>query len=146
MQSNFRHDVPRLSFYDEAWQEAELYKWLESERCRSDLGPRARAEWARLYWEIFLRWKRLQHLYGHRRYIEFEDECFGKLAEETGYSTEVISTVAERFVDGWENLHFFFHPSAPRCNSDDLIHILSLLSINNLRRFQPPACWYAEAA
>jgi len=139
-------DVKRTqaqSLYDEAIQEADRFKWLESERCRRDLGLWAREEWIRRYWARFLRSKRLEHLYGHRRYIEFEEAAFGTLSHEPHDPT--LQFLTRRFVDDqWENLNYFCG-SLPSCSRDRLLRWLELVAINQLRQLAPPR-WFLEAA
>lgn len=131
------------SLYDEAIREANRFKWLESERCRHDVGHWAIQEWTRRYWATFLRSKRLEHLYGHCRYVEFEDECFGRLAGEPHDQT--LQFLARRFVeDRWENLNYFCGSIPTPCTSDRLLHWLELFGINQLRQLSPPR-WFLEA-
>ncbi len=132
------------SLYAEALREADRFKWLESERCRHDVGDWARAEWTRRYWATFLRYKRLEHLYGHRRYIEFEDDAFGQLANAPHDPS--LQFVVRRFVeDRWENLHYFCGTVPSACSRDRLVQWLELFGINQLRQFSPPQ-WFLEAA
>ncbi|QDT56449.1 hypothetical protein Pan44_45030 [Caulifigura coniformis] len=131
------------SLYEEALQEADRFKWLESERCRRDVGPQALEEWSDRYWATFLRWKRLEHLYGRRRYIEFEEDCFGRLTADPG--DPALQFLTRRFVeDRWENLNYFCG-AVPACSRDRLLTWLELLGINQLRQFSPPR-WFLEAA
>jgi hypothetical protein len=131
------------SLYDEAVQEADRFKWLESERCRHDVGPSARDEWTRRHWATFLRYKRLEHLYGWRRYIEFEDDAFGQLASDS--HDPALQFLTRRFVeDRWENLNYFCVP-VPSCGRERLLKWLELLGINQLRQLSPPR-WFLEAA
>jgi len=131
------------SLYEEALQEADRFKWLESERCRRDVGRQALEEWTDRYWATFLRYKRLEHLYGWRRYIEFEDDCFGQLAADP--HDPALQFMTRRFVeDRWENLNYFCG-AVPSCGRERLLTWLELLGINQLRQFSPPR-WFLEAA
>jgi hypothetical protein len=131
------------SLYEEALREADRFKWLESERCRHDVGSWALEEWTRRYWATFLRYKRLEHLYGQRRYIEFEDDAFGQLASDPHDPT--LQFLARRFVeDRWENLNYFCS-TIPSCTRDRLLRWLELFGINQLRQLSPPR-WFLEAA
>lgn len=131
------------SLYVEAQLEAYRFKWLESERCCRDVGRWALEEWTRRHWMTFLRWKRLEHLYGLRCYVEFEEDAFGRLdaaAEDTA-----LEFLTRRFVeDRWENLNYFCG-SIPSCSRERLLGWLELFGINQLRQFAPPR-WFLEAA
>src|SRR5438874_909184 len=52
----------RHSVYAEAEREADVFKWLESERAGRDLGEEALRRWARQHWSPFLRacWRALK--------------------------------------------------------------------------------------
>jgi hypothetical protein len=140
------HDVAgdqAQSLYDEALREADRFKWLESERRRHDVGAWALEEWTRRYWSTFLRSKRLEHLYGQRRYIEFEEDAFGRIDPDP--HDPALQFLTRRFVeDRWENLNYFCG-SVPSCGRDRLLVWLELLGINQLRQFSPPR-WFLEAA
>ncbi len=129
--------TPALSLYDEAVSEADRFKWLESERCRYDVGFSAYHEWTRRYWPVFLRARRLDHLYGKRCYVEFEPELFGRFAQAANDPT--IDFVASRFVDDcWENLHYFTTTVPSSCTADRLVQCLEVIGINRLRDMNPP--------
>lgn len=132
--------LPALSLYDEALREADAFKWLESERCCRDVGHWARSEWVRRYWPTFVRWKRLQHLYGLHRYLEFEDAEFGRLAPAEAPRHDVVQYVMQRFiVDRWENLHYLWRAESVDCTREELLQLLEVIGINRLRGMQPPA-------
>ena len=132
------------SLYEEALREADRFKWLESERCRHDVGHWGKQEWTRRHWATFLRSKRLEHLYGQRRYVEFEDESFGRLIGDP--HDPALQFVASRFVDDcWENLNYFCSSVPGTCSSDRLLHWLELFGINQLRQLSLPR-WFYEAA
>ncbi len=102
------------------------------------LGDRAR------YWATFLRYRRLEHLYGHCRYIEFEDDAFGQLVADP--HDPALQFLTRRFVeDRWENLNYFCGSIPSACTRDRLLQWLELFGINQLRQFAPPR-WVLEAA
>lgn len=132
-------ETPMGSLHDEAHREADIFKWLESERRRQDVGVWAYREWARRYWTVFLRGRWLQHLFGHRRYSEFDDDSFGRLGYGCELPAEALEFVIDRFLNGcWENLDYFWSSELCGCSRKELVEILDLIGINHLRRIDPP--------
>src|SRR5262249_7332685 len=92
----------RCSVYAEARRQADVYKWVESERANRDLGEEALKAWARRHWRPFVRACWLQHLRGERYWAEVDRGDFGLLAgtAATGLVAEVVALLR----DGGENL------------------------------------------
>lgn len=132
---------PLYSLELEAWWEAEYFKWLESERAGHDRGHPARQEWFRKYWDIFCRWRLIDHLYGRKRFKEFHDRAFGCLLNPEFANTLEVKFVLKHFLeDRWENIHFLaltWNRNLPR---EPLFQTLDLFRINDGRHQQP--CWY----
>jgi hypothetical protein len=131
--------APQRSLYDDARMEADKFKWLESELRRHDVGGWGHQEWTRRHWHDFLRGKRLEHLFGIRRYREFEPQTFGVLAEWTLKHSDAIDFIVEHFLrKRWENLHFLCIGDSSGCPRDVMLQLLELIGINSLRRWEPP--------
>jgi hypothetical protein len=124
----------------EAWLEAEIFKWLESERAGHDRGHPARQEWVRRHWDDFCRWRLVDHLFGHKCFKEFNVEAFGCLKDPSRANSQVVQYVLKKFVDErWENLNFLgtIDVEIPR---QPVYETLDLFRINDGRHTQP--CWY----
>lgn len=93
-----------LSVYDEARKEAEIHKWIESQKHGRDLGERAIEDWYRAYWQLFCRHRRLEHLVGRRCWREFNDEKFGGLYSLIVTGDTLVNLVLDRVYAGYENL------------------------------------------
>jgi hypothetical protein len=92
------------SVYDAAYQEAELHKWLESEKRGRDLGENAIRDWYRKHWLIYCRHRCLEHLQGRRRWREFGEEKFGHLYSPIFNGDLLADRILDRVYAGHENL------------------------------------------
>ncbi len=114
--------------------EADIHKWLLSERHGYDVGPHGRWDWYRQFWRTFCRYRQLEHLHGVRRYEEFPLESFGRLSDPGLISKPAMQFVLERFaVDGWENLHFIFFGPENGFTIPELHEPLRLVDVNAAR-------------
>jgi len=71
-------------------EEAQRYKWIQSEKEGRDLGDHAIRMWIRAHWCGFLRHHWLEHLQGKTRWIELREEDFGLLQREFRDSTLLV--------------------------------------------------------
>ena len=92
------------SLYEEACREAERHKWIESQKQGRDLGEHAIHEWYRNYWLSYCRHRRLEHLGGLRRWVEFSDEHFGCLYSLIVTGDLLVDRILDRVCAGHENL------------------------------------------
>lgn len=120
----------RASVYDQAWQEAHRYKWIESERRGHDLGVSAIAEWNRRYFKRFYRWRHWLHLTGRQRFGEFPEYQFNTISEPRD---EIEQQVVYRFWDGQENLEILLCAHGCGWPIEQVRVLLHLLGINEAR-------------
>ena len=92
------------SLYDEARREAERHKWIESQKQGRDLGDHAIRDWYHNHWRGYCRCKRLEHVRGHRRWDEFEDQTFGQLHSLIVTGDLLVDRILDRIDAGLENL------------------------------------------
>src|SRR5262245_60181128 len=59
----------RMSLYECGEEEAQRFKWIESEKAGRDLGEAAIRTWVRSHWNGFLRQRWLEHLQGKTYWI-----------------------------------------------------------------------------
>src|SRR5215471_4040560 len=71
----------RLSVQDQGEEEANRYKWIESEKAGRDLGEWAIRCWVKMHWNGFLRARWLEHLEGRTYWIELDHNDFGLLRD-----------------------------------------------------------------
>lgn len=125
--------VAALSLYDEAAREAERHKWIESKKCGRDLGVHAIREWYRLYWPHYCRYKRLEHLRGSRRWVEFNDEPFGCLYSLIVQGDLLADRILDRVYAGYENLAIINWAIDWGLDIDRVLDILAQLDVNRAR-------------
>lgn len=98
-----RHTSHGESLHSGSIREASLYKWLESEKLGYDLGEKAIRDWYQKYWGIYCRIKRLAHVVGRERVLEFDDgpsELILKLLQSNDL---LLQLILDRVSEGWEN-------------------------------------------
>lgn len=129
---------PTCSLWDLAQHEADFHKWLLSERSGYDVGQNAWSDWSRRYWNIFCRYRRLDHLYGRKRIREFDESSFGRLRDPRVRNQPVVRFVIRHFTEHmWENLDFYRVAPQHGVNFGELYEALSLIDVNSAR-FDPP--------
>ncbi|VAX42739.1 hypothetical protein MNBD_PLANCTO02-3316 [hydrothermal vent metagenome] len=96
--------LEKRKLHEEAHQEAERHKWIESQKCGHDRGNDAIQEWYRLHWPHYCRCKRLEHLRGLRRWDKFDDDRFGSLVELIREGDLLLDMILDRISNGAENL------------------------------------------
>jgi hypothetical protein len=122
----------RLSVHDQGGEEAQRYKWIESEKAGRDLGEWALRCWVKTHWNGFLRARWLEHLQGRTYWIELDHNDFGLLRREFQDSA-LINAILELLKAGHENLDVLvwaFDHGLPR---DEVVEILEALDINSRR-------------
>src|SRR3954447_19187038 len=69
----------RLSLHRCGEEEAQRFKWIESEKAGRDLGETAIRLWIGQHWNSFLRQRWLEHLQGKTYWVELDHRDFGML-------------------------------------------------------------------
>jgi len=121
------------SLYEEAGLEAERHKWIESQKHGRDLGERAIRDWYRNHWSSYCRHRRLEHLGGERRWLEFSDERFGCLYALIVTGDLLVDRILDRVCAGYENLELINWSLEWGLPPDQIIDILSQLDVNRSR-------------
>ena len=96
-------------------EEAQRFKWIQSEKEGRDLGDHAIRLWIRQHWNGFLRHRWLEHLQGKTCWIELQKEDFGLLQREFRDSP-LLDPILERLQVLKENLDIILwaQTSSPR--------------------------------
>ena len=122
----------RLSVHRIGEEEAQRYKWIESEKAGRDLGEWAIRSWVREHWNGFLRARWLEHLQGRTFWIELDHNDFGLLQREFRNSG-LIDPILQMLKDGKENLNVLNWAIDLDLQMTDVLEILEMLDINSRR-------------
>lgn len=122
----------RHSVYEVGILEALRHKWIESERAGRDLGESAISNWVRNHWNGFLRARWLEHLEGHRFWVELDQDDFGLLQHEF-LESPIMVEVIRRLKSGHENLDLIQWAIVSAVDVEELFSILETLDMNSRR-------------
>ena len=129
----------QMSLHECGEEEAQRFKWIESEKAGRDLGEIAIRTWIRQHWNGFLRHRWLEHLQGKMFWIELDQGDFG-LLRTAFQSSPLIDPILEHFKHGRENLDVILWAMQNRLPMSEVIEILETLDVNSRRiecRFEP---------
>jgi hypothetical protein len=96
--------MEKASVYVDCEQEAQRYKWIESERAGHDLGDSAIRKWVEQHWWGYLRARWLEHLEGKRFWVELDRGDFGLLQRGFHPNALLLDRILDRLKAGQENL------------------------------------------
>jgi hypothetical protein len=113
-------------------EEADRFKWIESEKAGHDLGETAIRSWVREHWNGFLRARWLEHLQGRTFWIELDHNDFGLLQSEFR-SSELLDKILRMLKDGLENLNVLNWAIDNDVPMEPVLEILEMLDINSRR-------------
>jgi len=113
-------------------EEAQRFKWIESEKAGRDLGEWAIRCWVREHWNGFLRARWLEHLQGRAFWIELDHDDYGLLQRAFRDST-LIDEILEMLKDGQENLNVLNWAIDNDLPMEEVLEILETLDINSRR-------------
>jgi hypothetical protein len=129
-----RHDT-RSSVHQSGKQEAQCFKWIESQKAGRDLGEWAIRSWVRQHWRGFLRERWLQHLHGRHYWIELDHDDFG-LLDRAFQGSRLIHDIVRLLREGHENLeivNWAIDNHLSRAEVEEVLEILEVLHINSRR-------------
>ncbi len=129
----------RMSLHRCGEEEAQRFKWIESEKAGRDLGETAIRRWIGEHWNGFLRHRWLEHLQGKTFWIELDRGDFG-LLRTTFQSSPLIDPILEHFKHGRENLDIILWALRNCLPMNEVLEILEALDVNSRRiecRFDP---------
>jgi hypothetical protein len=133
----------RMSLHRCGEEEAQRYKWIESEKAGRDLGEMAIRRWIGEHWHGFLRHRWLEHLQGKTFWIELDQGDFG-LLRTAFQASPLIDPIVEHFKHGRENLDIILWALKNCLPMNDVLEILLALDVNSRRiecRFDPRPSW-----
>ena len=131
----------KASVYADSEQEANRYKWIESEKAGRDLGDAALRRWVNEHWWGYLRARWLEHLQGTCFWVELDRGDFGLLQTQFQDQRDVLDPILDRLKSGQENLDIIRWACHNNYPIDTVLRILEALDINSRRlvhRFELP--------
>lgn len=72
-------NIEYCSLHDEARVEAAKERWIRSQEAGFDMGEQVIRSWVQKHWRGFLRERWIEHMQGHRFWVELPREEFGLL-------------------------------------------------------------------
>jgi hypothetical protein len=128
-----RPNVERFSLWNAWQQEADQFKWLESEKAGRDLGESALKRWVKEHWWGFLRARWIEHLQGSRFWVELDQDDFGLIVREFRDDRALLNQILAFLKDGKENLDILRWARDNDIPCKPVIDILERLDINGHR-------------
>ncbi len=128
------------SVYKDGEEEAQRYKWIESEKAGCDLGEPAICRWVKDHWCGYLRARWVEHLQGKRFWVELDRGDFGLLQRRFQEQSVLLDRILDRLKAGQENLHIILWAQDWGVPPEQVLEILEALDINSRRlahRFDP---------
>jgi len=122
----------RLSVHHYGAEEAQRYKWIESEKAGRDLGEWAIRCWVHQHWNGFLRARWLEHLQGRTFWIELDHDDFGLLQRQF-QNHPLIDDILSMLKTGQENLNVLNWAIDLDLEMIEVLDILETLDINSRR-------------
>ncbi len=132
--------MEKSSVYADCEQEADRFKWIESEKARRDLGEAAIRRWVKEHWRGYLRARWMEHLQGKRFWVELDRGDFGLIRREFHDNALLLDRILDRLKEGKENLDVLCWAHEWGIPIDPVVQILEALDINSRRlahRFDP---------
>lgn len=134
-------EYPQKRIYVDCVREADVFKWIQSERAGYDLGEAAIRQWVKEHWSGYLRARWVEHLQGKCFWVELDRGDFGLLDREFCDKPQLLSAILDKLKTGKENLDLIVWACSGHADSDPVIEILTALDINSRRlihQFEAP--------
>lgn len=125
--------VERCSVYEDGQKEADIFKWIESEKAGRDLGEHAICRWVKDHWCGYLRARWLEHLEGIRFWVELDRGDFGLLQRRFKEYDLLLDRILDRLKAGQENLAVIVWALDWAIPMEAVLIILEALDINSRR-------------
>jgi hypothetical protein len=125
--------IEKASIFAEGKKEAEVFKWIESERAGRDLGPECINRWVKLHWWGYLRARWIEHIQGIRFWVELDRNDFGILKRAFKEQELLLDRILDRIKSGQENLDIILWAHEWNLPMTEVLRILQGLDINSRR-------------
>jgi hypothetical protein len=121
------------SVFQDYKTEADVHKWIESQKAGRDLGEAAIRSWVKNHWWGYLRARWLEHLQGKKFWQELDRGDFGLLQRRFHDQGLLLDRILDRLKAGKENLDILIWAQDWGIPRDPVIEILTALDINSCR-------------
>lgn len=121
------------SVHEDGHAEALRHKWCVSVAQGRDVGESAVEEWYDRYWTAYSRHRRLDHLRGKQKFLEFGDDDFGMIDRLLQENDLLLELILDRAEAGWELLKFINWSIDWNLPRERVIDILARLDLNRGR-------------
>lgn len=115
-----------ISIKNKILKEIDVYKWIESEKNKKDLGQKAIDDWLRIYYNDYLRKNWIYHITGKEKIEEFDEKLYNICNKEPLKNNKKLEFVLKKLLDGGENLSILVEDI-------ECLNILLILNINDWR-------------
>lgn len=125
----------RLSVHEDCVDEANRFKWIESEKAGRDLGVQALIQWVKEHWNGYLRSKWIEHIEGVNFWIELDRDDFGLLRHtfrDSIYLSEIMSQLKSK-KENFDIIQWVIEANLPASGVAEVIEILAVFDINSKR-------------
>jgi hypothetical protein len=122
----------RKSVHSCGQEEAQQFKWIESEKAGRDLGEGAIRRWVCEHWNGFLRARWIEHLQGRTYWIELDQNDYG-LLQRAFQGSSLIDPILDLLKFGSENLNILCQARDKTWPMAEVLEILEVLNINSWR-------------
>lgn len=123
----------KRSVYTDCVEEADRFKWIQSEKAGYDLGESAIRQWVREHWSGYLRARWVEHLQGTCFWVELDRGDYGLLQREFRDRQQLLDQILGWLKCGKENLDVIQWACVQRLPLEPVIEILTALDINSRR-------------
>lgn len=133
--ANLSPGVPPMkrSVYTDCLEEADRFKWIQSEKAGYDLGEAAISEWVREHWNGYLRARWVEHLQGSCFWVELDRGDYGLLQREFRDRQPLLNQILGWLKGGKENLDVIRWAFAEQIDVEVVLEILEALDVNSRR-------------
>ena len=133
--ANLSPGIPLMkrSVYTDCVEEADRFKWIESEKVGYDLGEAATRRWVREHWNGYLRARWVEHLQGTEFWIELDRGDYGLLKSAFRDRQPLLDHILGWLKGGKENLDVIRWACTEKIEIDPVLEILEALDVNSRR-------------
>ncbi len=123
----------KRSVYTDCVEEADRFRWIQSEKAGYDLGEAAIRQWVREHWNGYLRARWVEHLQGVCYWVELDRGDYGLLQNAFRDRQPLLDQILNWLKGGKENLDVIDWACAQKIEIAPVREILEALDVNSRR-------------